>query len=312
MKGKLTRREMLKLSGGTLAGAALLGAAGCGGGAGSSSGGTLTLGTIGWEENVVISNLTKFLLEEDLDYSSVEIQGPLELGPLFEGVASGDLAAFQDVWLPNHRRLMEEAGGDIELLEPWYEGTTKYGITVLDYMGDIKTIADLENAGTEQIIGIEPSALFMPIIREEVIPSYNLDMELVTSSTAGMLSELESAARNEEPIVFTGWSPHWMNQQYNIVYLEDPKDAQGSYDDPAKLATVVHGGLAEDDPAAYAFIKAVTLTEDQVNKIEAMINNSDAGWDDPLEGISTWVEENRGVVDPWVEAAQQAQEQAGS
>ena len=42
--GRLTRKEMLKLSGGTLAGASLLGLAGCGSGVSSgSSGGSKTL-----------------------------------------------------------------------------------------------------------------------------------------------------------------------------------------------------------------------------------------------------------------------------
>ena len=62
----------------------------------------------------------------------------------------------------------------------------------------------------------------MPVIENDVIPAYNLDIELVTSSTAGMLAELQKKASAEEPIVFTGWSPHWMNN-IDIVYLEDPK-----------------------------------------------------------------------------------------
>ena len=65
MKNKLTRRDMLKLSGGTLAGVSLMGLAGCGsvGGSGSSgnSSKTLTLGNIGWAENFAVSNLTKVL-----------------------------------------------------------------------------------------------------------------------------------------------------------------------------------------------------------------------------------------------------------
>ena len=52
---------MLKLSGGTLAGASLLGLAGCGSGGSGSSGGskTLSLGSIGWTENIAVANLTK-------------------------------------------------------------------------------------------------------------------------------------------------------------------------------------------------------------------------------------------------------------
>src|SRR3712207_4825014 len=84
-------------------GAALV-LAGCGGGGAGSSGEgkTLTLGSIGWNENIAVSTLTKVVMEDDLGYEEVQVKGPLELGPLFQGVASGDLQAFQDVWLPNH------------------------------------------------------------------------------------------------------------------------------------------------------------------------------------------------------------------
>src|SRR5215207_3708472 len=88
---------------------AVLVLAGCGsGGASSSSGETLTLGEqVGWPENTAVDNLTKVVLEEDLDYKEVQIQ-TLDLGLLFEGVAGGDLDAYQDVWLPNHEKLLAE------------------------------------------------------------------------------------------------------------------------------------------------------------------------------------------------------------
>ncbi len=309
MKGKLTRKEMLRLSGGTLAGAGLLGLAGCGsgGGSGSSSSGntTLNLGSIGWTENIAVANLTKLIFEEQFDYSEVNIEGPLELGLLFQGVAEGDLHAFQDVWLPNHMTFINkpQLKNDLELLDPWYGGQTAYGLTAPTYMG-IQSIADLANAGTNEIIGIEPSATFMPQIRNEVIPAYNLDMELVTSSTAGMLSELDKAYGNEEPIVFTGWSPHWMNEEYDFVYLEDPKNAQADWDDPARVTAVVNADLQDDDPRAYAFFNALSLDEAQINQMG--LEMRDAGTGNELEGIRNWYNQNKAAVQNAVDAARQA------
>src|SRR5919205_1360621 len=247
---------MLKLSGTALAGAGLLGVAGCGGSGGSGSSGskTLTLGSIGWTENVAVSNLTKILMGDELGYDVV-LKGPLDVGPLFQGVASGDLQAFQDVWLPNHNVYLNkpQIKPSVELLDPWYQGTTKFGITVLAYMKGITSIADLNHAGTNEITGIEPGAAFMPVIEKDVIPAYNLDMKLVTSSTAGMLAELERKNAAKEPIVFTGWSPHWMNLKYDIVYLDDPKNAQGAFDNSSTVTSTVNSDLESDDPAAYTF-----------------------------------------------------------
>ena len=307
LKGKLTRRDMLKLSGSALAGASLLGVAGCGGGSGSASSGnkSLVLGSIGWTENIAVSNLTKVVMQDDLGYD-VQLKGPLDLGPMFQGVASGDLHAFQDVWLPNHKQYLSQPQikPRVELLDPWYQGTTKFGVTVLKYMEGITSIADLPKAGTDEITGIEPGAAFMPVIKNKVIPDYNLDMKLVTSSTAGMLAELQRKSSAKEPIVFTGWSPHWMNIKYDIVYLDDPKNAQGAFDDPSKITCVVNKGLSNDEPAAYAFLKSISLDENQINEMEAEMNK--AGQGNEEKGVRNWLKSNRDVVQPWVDAAKKA------
>ncbi len=297
---------MLKLSGGAFAGATILGAAGCGGASSGSSGSkTLTLGSIGWTENVAVSNLTKIVMGDDLGYT-VNLKGPLDVGPLFQGVASGDLDAFQDVWLPNHKVYLSkpQIKPRVELLKPWYQGTTKYGITVLKYMKGITSIADLNHAGTNEITGIEPGAAFMPVIKNKVIPAYHLHMHLVTSSTAGMLAELQRKYQAREPIVFTGWSPHWMNLKYPIVYLKDPKGAEAPFNHPSKITAVVNKNLKNDDPTAYAFLKAITLDENQINAIEAEMNKAGSGNEE--KGVRSWLKSNRDVVKPWVKAAKSA------
>ena len=54
-------------------------------------------------------------------------------------VASGELDAFQDVWLPNQEALLDQAAEDVELLDPWFLGETKQGMAVPAYM-DVRSI----------------------------------------------------------------------------------------------------------------------------------------------------------------------------
>ena len=303
MKQKLTRKDMLKLGGGTLASVSLLGLAGCGGGGGSASASkSLTLGNIGWAENLAVSNLTKVLFEEDLGYGEVELK-LLDVGPLFQGVAGGDLHAFQDVWMPNHEDLIAEVEDDVQHLDPWFQGQTAFGLAVPNYMEDIRSIADLNQAGTDTILGIEPGAPFVAQVEDEVIPAYNLNLDLKASSTAGMLSEAERLYGNEEPFVFMPWVPHPMNEVFEYHFLEDPKNAQGVFDQPAKISTVVNADLKEDDPNAFAFMNAYTLNESQLNTLMDEISNAD---DDAVAGSKTWLKNNRDVVKPWIDAAKQA------
>jgi glycine betaine/proline transport system substrate-binding protein len=271
---------------------------GCGG---LGQGKRLLLANIGWDENVAVSNLTKVLLEEELGYERVEISTSEDLDATYRDVASGELDAFQDVWLPNQQALLDQIAEDVGHLDPWFLGETKQGMAVPAYM-DVKSIEELNGTDAEFIFGIEPSSVMMRWVGKEVVPAYGLKQKLVTAPTAGMLAEVDRLYTFKEEFIFLAWSPHWMNQRYKIRYLEDPKDAMGPTNDPAECSTIVRGGLREKDPVAYAFMDALALTEEQINGLEYAINDED----DPLAGARRWVSENREVVRPWIEAARKA------
>jgi glycine betaine/proline transport system substrate-binding protein len=261
----------------------------------------LRLANIGWDENVAVSNLTKVLLEDELDYESVEIRTADDLDSTYREVASGELDAFQDVWLPNQEALLDQVAEDVEQLDPWFLGETKQGMAVPAYM-EVRSIDQLNGTDAELIFGIEPSSVMMQEVGEEVIPAYGLEQTLVEGPTAGMLAEVERLYAYREAFVFLAWSPHWMNQKYDIRYLEDPKDAMGATNNPAECSTIVSGGLREEDPVAYAFMDALALTEEQINGLEYAINKED----DPLAGARRWASANREVVRPWIDAARNA------
>ena len=266
----------------------------------------LGLANVGWDENVAVSSLTKVILEDELAYGLVEISTQ-DLGSAYRGVAKGELDAFQDVWLPNQGGLLEEVAGDVEHLDPWFLGQTRQSMAVPAYM-DVESIDQLDDTDAEFIFGIEPSSRVMrEVVGGEggrVIPAYGLEQKLVEAPTAGMLYEVERRYAHREEFAFLAWSPHWMNQRFDIRYLRDPKDAMGPTNDPAEVSTIVSEDLREEDPAAYAFLDALALTEGQINGLERAINEAGS-----LAGARRWVSENRGVVRPWIEAARNAGEE---
>jgi glycine betaine/proline transport system substrate-binding protein len=278
-----------------LAGGALM--AGCGS---SSQNKELKLGNIGWDENVAVGYLTKVLLEDELGYEKVELR-TLDVGPLYEGVGNGDLDAFQDVWLPAHNDYVAGVEDNAELLGTWFQGTTKYGIAVPSYM-NITSLEELNDTKVDLILGIEPGAVGMTKIPEEVMPAYGLKQKLVEAPTEGMLSEVDRLYNDREEFAFIAWSPHWMNQRYDLRYLDDPKDAFEEVDNTVDLSTIVNAGLKEDNPVAYAFMAALTLDEEQINAMEDEINTAS----DPEPGVRNWLENNRDVVQPWIDAANDA------
>ena len=146
----------------------------------------LVLANIGWDENVAISNLTRVLLEDDLGYERVDIDTSEDLDATYSRVASGDLDAFQDVWLPNQEDLLAGVAGEVEHLDPWYLGETKQGMAVPAYM-DVGSIDQLNGTVVRLIYGIEDSSVMMHKVSGRVIPAYGLKQQLVEGPTAGML-----------------------------------------------------------------------------------------------------------------------------
>ena len=67
---------------------------------------------------------------------------------------------------------------------------------------------------------------------------------------------------------------------------------------------MVNADLKEDDPAAYAFLKALSLDEEQVNQMG--LEMRDAGTGNEEKGISNWYKENKDIVKTGVDAAKNA------
>ena len=130
-------------------------AAGCEGGdsaspatSDSSADERFSLGYVQWDESVAVSNLTKVLLN-DLGYDEVRLRRG-EPGAILREVASGELDAFQGVWMPKHRDLLGSLKEDeVELLNPWLIGTTRSSLAAPDYMG-VRSLDGLQNAGVRR------------------------------------------------------------------------------------------------------------------------------------------------------------------
>src|SRR5699024_7255250 len=93
-------------------------------------------------------------------------------------------------------------------------------IIVLSSIGDSNnnTNVDCNNDDEEvgdsvdwTIIGIDPGAGIMGST-EDAMEEYDLedDWDLQESSESAMIADLEEKYDKEEPIIVTGWKPHWI------------------------------------------------------------------------------------------------------
>ncbi|GHJ38778.1 ABC transporter permease/substrate binding protein [Streptomyces sp. TS71-3] len=265
-----------------------------GAGADVGAGKTVNIGYIPWDEGIATTFLWKDLLEQR-GYT-VNLK-QLDAGPLYSGVARGDVDFQTDSWLPNtHKAYWDKYKSQLDDLGGWY-GPTSLELTVPSYMKGIDSLSDLKGKGGTfggKITGIEASAGEMTTLKNKVMGAYGLSGEykVVTSSTSSMLAELDRSIKKKAPVVVSLWSPHWAYKKYDLKKLKDPKGAWGKGE---QIHTVAHKGFAQKDPTVANWLKHFKLSEQQLTSLENEIQNAGEGHEQ--DGVKAWLKKNPTVVD---------------
>lgn len=264
----------------------------------------IKIGYIPWDEGIASTYLWKELLEErGFKVDTTQYAA----GPLYTGVATGQIDFQTDAWLPTtHAEYWKKYGDRLDDLGSWY-GPTSLELSVPSYMKDVNSLADLKAHASEfggRITGIEPSAGMMGLLKDKVLGAYGLDgaYTVVDGSTPAMLAELKRAYAAKKPIVVTLWSPHWAYSDYDLKKLDDPKGAWGKGDG---VHTIAHQGFADDNPEVGTWLKNFRMTEAQLTGLEARIQKAGKGKEQ--DAVRTWLKENPALVEKWVPVADSGQ-----
>ncbi|RID86960.1 ABC transporter permease subunit [Peribacillus asahii] len=149
-----------------------------------------------------------------------------------------------------------------------------------------------------EVIGIEPGAGLMKQANN-ALKDYKLtDWTLVEGSSAAMVAELKKAYENKEPIVVTGWSPHWMFSSFDLKYLDDPNNTFGGAED---INTIVRKGLKEDAPGAYTILDQFFWKPSDMEDVMVDIANGV----DPAKAAEKWIQTNPDKTAKWTKGAQE-------
>lgn len=259
---------------------------------------SINIGWIPWDEAIAVTYLWEHILEE----RGYDIQlTQLDVAPVYQGLADGDIDVFLDAWLPQtHSDYWERYGDQVEDLGIWYTGATLNLAVPADM--DITSIADLQgNADLfgGRIVGIEPGAGLMRMTREEVVPTYGLeDYNVIEGSTPAMLAELQRALDRDEPIVVTLWHPHWAYAAYDIKDLEDPEGALGGAE---QLHVLGRTGFSGDFPEVAEWMANFEMPDDALASLEELVINTYEGGQE-REAVLEWLEDpqNQALVDSWL------------
>jgi len=252
----------------------------------------ITIGYVTWDCAISSTNVLKQAFE-DAGYKVTLVA--VDAGPLYAGLARGDIDVTTTAWLPHtHKAYWEQYGDRLDYVHVNIPGSARIGLVVPAYV-TIDSIEELNGVREQmggRIIGIDPGAGLMQST-EVAITEYGLDYELIASSSAGMAAELRSAINSNEWIVVTGWSPHWKFGRWDLKFLDDPL---GVYGDAEDIVTVARLGLKEEKPEAYAILTRFEWTAEDIATVMTSIEE---GMPED-EAARAWIVANPETVSYWI------------
>lgn len=252
----------------------------------------ITIGYVTWDCAISSSNVLKQVLE-DAGYTVRLVA--VDAGPLYAGLAKGDIDVTTTAWLPHtHKAYWDQYGDKLDYVNKNIPGSARIGLVVPTYVtiNSIDEMNGVKDKFNGRIIGIDPGAGIMQST-EKAIEEYGLDYELIASSSGGMAAELRSSINKNEWIVVTGWSPHWKFGRYDLKFLDDPKGVYGESED---IVTIARIGLSDEKPEAYAIIKRFQWTAEDIASVMTSIEEGTP----EAEAARAWVDANPDKVAAWI------------
>lgn len=229
---------------------------------------TLDFGVPAWPGITVKTEIAQQLLEP-LGYESRRHDVGLQV--VYQGLTSGDVDVFLGGWMPAQREMFEplEANDTIVSLANNVDGAQMtLAVPEYTYEQGIRSFADLD-AHRDRFdgklhgfgAGSAASEILHGAIDDDV---WGLgDWQLVDTSEVGMLSAARDAISREQAIVWVGWTPHWMNLELPMRYLDDPKDLFGENNGESDVLTLMRGDYAEAHPNLASFFSQFTFPAEE-------------------------------------------------
>lgn len=296
------------------------------GGALPGEGETVSIIVNPWTGSAANANVAKVLLEQQLGYT-VELVD-LDENVEFPELATGSYDAVLEVWpsghAPDYATYIDdpEGGvvdggelgvvGNIGWFVPSYLVEAHPELATWEGLNDnVDLFKTAETGDMGQMLDGDPSFVSYDA---EIAENLGLNYEVVVAgSEAALLSQLEQAYGNEDPILLYWYTPHWANQVYDMTEVELPEVTDACLDAAAKkngdgyacdyapdvLYKAFNADLETKAPAAFAFLSAMSYENGDQEQIAFSIDQDGLT---PEEAAQQWVDENSDTWQAWVDA----------
>jgi glycine betaine/proline transport system substrate-binding protein len=264
----------------------------------------------------------------------------------YQSVGLGDVTLWVDGWFPLHNTYRDAFEGGAEIVGAVAEGGALEGylvdrrtaeeldITSLDDFrrDEVKAAFDRTGDGRADLVACPPG-WGCEINIEHHLDAYDL-REHVTPIKAGYsasMADAVAAFEAGEAIFFYTWTPNWTVDELvpgeDVVWIEVPEvdlpedlmdlaDAatmegvEGCVNDPCRLGfpandivPVVNSAFLEENPAVRTLLEEARIPLADISAQNAAMHEGD---DDIEAQAAQWIEDNRDLVDGWLDAARGA------
>ena len=279
-----------------------------------------------WTGSAVNANIAKVLLEQELGYTVNLVE--IDEFAQFPALSSGELDATLEVWPSGHAEdyatYIEGDGsvvdggelgvvGNIGWFTPTYVVEEHPEVATWEGLNENASLfATSETGDKGQLLDGDPS---FTSYDAEIVENLDLNYEVVVAgSESALISELDAAYQNQDPILLYWYTPHWANQVYDMTEVELPavtdecidaatnNEGDGYACDyaPDVLYKAFSADLESKAPEAFAFLSAMSYENAAQEEVAFAI---DQDGEDPEAAAQAWVDANEAVWQPWVDAA---------
>lgn len=247
---------------------------------------------------------------EDVGYN-VTLTQVESAGSIFASTAENKDTLNASGWFPStHKEYLNKYGDNLEVYnKTHFIDKASLSLTVPEYMDDINSIEDLKDnkelgkSVDWTIVGIDPRSGIMKKTDKAIENNdYDLDKwKLQEGSESEMISKLTEKYKNEEPIIITGWEPHWIFKEMDLKMLKDPNKIYGGDDEHIDL--VFNKKFKDEHPAAY---KIATRIADDWNEDDEreLVKRIFVKGENKNKVAEDFVDNNSNKVEKWKEGVE--------
>lgn len=279
-----------------------------------------------WSSQIVMSHLVGQIYTEmgrNVEFVTTDSQA------VYESVRLGDVHLELEVWEgafgASFRAALEKGGlhdaGDHDAVtreDWWYPMWTKEACPGLP---DWKALNDCAHLFKTAETGDKGRYLDGPVDwlkhGKERAEALGLNFVVINAGSAAALwAEIGAAEKDKRPVLVFNWTPNFAEAVWPGEFVEFPEWEDGCDKDPTKgpnkdalydcgnpakgyLKKAAWDGMKDKWPSAYCVLTKISFTNPQIAEMAKFVDTDEM---EPEEAAALWLEQNRAIVDPWINA----------